>query len=116
MVDVLKQARALIEQPKAWARGDMSTDRFGHQVPLHSREACRFCLYGALLRVLGMRSDDALPISVTSAVRRAILRRPYVRHEMHIVSFNDWPRTTHEDVLAVLDGAIAKEGGGGDAA
>jgi len=44
---------------------------------------------------------------VTKRVIEAVLRRGFE----HIIAFNDYHTTTHEEVLSVLDEAIARERG-----
>jgi hypothetical protein len=83
--DVLIQARSLIASPDKWIKGDMKDDQG------------RFCLVGAINEI------DALGVGGVEAKRTLakVCGRPPV-------DFNEDKRTTHEDVMRVLDLAIEK--------
>jgi hypothetical protein len=97
--DDLIAARALIDTPEKWVRGH------------YERQGC-YCALGAARKALygttdwrpgeDWRGDDN---HVTTALRREL------SEEWHgsVDDFNDDPSTTHADVLALFDRAIAAQ-------
>ena len=88
-------AHNLLSQPGVWIKGTMAQSEDGSEVSTRDSAACHFCLAGALARVcsnsLGYRE-------LFSEVQRAVSR-----HKGKFLSaFNDDPKTTLADVLAVL--------------
>jgi hypothetical protein len=47
---VLRNARALIEEPTRWTRGVLGRAASGRPVMWHDEEACRWCALGAINR------------------------------------------------------------------
>jgi hypothetical protein len=83
--DVLVQTRALIDSPDRWIKGDMKDDEG------------RFCLVGAINEV------DALGVGGVEA-KRTLAKVC----GMPPGDFNEDKRTTHDDIMRVLDQAIEK--------
>lgn len=48
----LIKARDLIADPSRWSRFSMARDANGSQVLVHSKEACRWCILGAIEKVV----------------------------------------------------------------
>jgi hypothetical protein len=90
-VDVLRDARALIDTPEKWCKGIM-------------RSGGRRCAVGAVSDATGgemhMRESEA-NAAFGALARAAGGRRIYL--------LNDDPKTTHADVIAAFDRAIAAE-------
>lgn len=93
--ETLREARALIDTPRKWTRAaDARTADGKHTWPSDPNAVC-FCMAGALIR-LGEISTPAY---------RALLR--HVTGGT-LMEFNDAPGTSHADVLAAFDAAIAE--------
>ena len=93
-------ARALIATPEAWIQGRFAQDANGVPVGPFDEWACKFCTVGAITCASGE------PLTETRAsILRAHLPKPFD----NLVNFNDHPDTTHADVLALFDRAIASE-------
>jgi hypothetical protein len=96
VVEVLRAARAKIEKPECWIRYELARDYSGNWVGVCSPEARCFCIIGALASTSSdyeaarLALLDVLPSGFCGAV-----------------DFNDAQETTHADVLALFDRAIA---------
>ena len=94
----LTAMRKLLEDPKHWIKGATAKDKNGKVVFAEDKQAMCWCLYGALNKCAGPQMStfvttlQTLDFSVTGS----------------IVSWNDHPITTHEEVLELLDKAIAQ--------
>jgi hypothetical protein len=99
-LEVLKAARKRIEKPEAWTTGSLARTFLGFDVGEQHPDACCWCAIGAVYSVpavvLGARDiaheamERALPPGFDAVER-----------------FNDNRYTTHADVLALFDRAIA---------
>lgn len=88
--EVLVAARALIDTPEKWIQGTWNLD-------LASGATC-FCALGALREVVGGLAGDAFSLLCDQVPGR---------YKRGIARFNDAPTTTHADVMALFDRAIA---------
>ena len=92
--DDLIAAKALIATPEKWIKGEFE------------RDGC-FCARGAIQAV---NLDSSREIDAEEALEAAVPRR--ARHRSKFVSsvskFNDDPNTTHADIMALFDRAIAR--------
>lgn len=93
--DQLRAAKALIDTPEKWTRGEYARDMFGSGVDCLSGEAVCFCTLGALGAVGAANCD---PI-----IRKAL--EPVFAGSVSM--FNDSRTTTHADIMALFDRAIA---------
>lgn len=59
-LQVLKEARALIEDPKHWTTGVEARDKNGNAVPVFNPEACQFCALGAVNRAASVHPGQIL--------------------------------------------------------
>lgn len=87
----LQDARQRIENPANWHQGDWSNYRYG--------KAAAWCTWGSVFVVLG--SSGEMHGRVMSYLNAST---PDGRGA---ISYNDDPTTTHADVLALFDRAIA---------
>jgi hypothetical protein len=104
-ITVLRRARKLIADPSTWIKGSFTRKRKGVQC---------YCALGALASAAGVKilngktlSDEkVLPEAYYEAhgVLNAAAKLPETGWFFAI--FNDSPKTTHADVLAVFDKAI----------
>ena len=99
--EVLKAARALIDTPEKWTKGNYARDESGRPTPYESDGACQFCAVGAVKRA-------AMPADLSAAWRAEDLLSDtaWGMYNMTIVSFNDRADTKHAQVLKVYDKAI----------
>lgn len=119
----LEAARALIEKPENWVQHVFAARGDGGPVRLYengnywlARDAEKFCLRGAILRATDFRlppvDDQNRQKSCFEFLwqNRGVEEERYVKdvipHIYEIANFNN--NHTHEQVLGVLDAAIAK--------
>jgi hypothetical protein len=92
-VDVLLDVRALLARPGGWIQGSEEAPR--------EQGGSAYCIQGALKAVGGITDGSS---RAADRVRGLV--------GMHIPAFNDAATTTQDDVLNVLDRAIAAEWNG----
>lgn len=98
-LEVLRKARELISDPARWTQGEIARDTDGVTVHADHRLAVCWCAIGAVKHAaqhMGVHDVykvfDALDQTAPGGL---------------VVQFNDDPATTHDDVLAMFDRAIA---------
>lgn len=109
---ILRGARALLARPDAWLRGVGARTSEGELCPSSSPAAACFCAIGVLnhLAPLGGwgKAHRALfaelPKAWCSRVKPSNVKDD---HWVSVARFNDDPNTTHADLLALFDRAIA---------
>jgi hypothetical protein len=99
--DVLVAARALIARPEAWTKGAFARAADGTRLYVGERRRRRSrCAAGAYLAA-GGETDDAGYMALCAAMGGV----------WAVSDFNDAETTTHADVLAAFDRAIAAADG-----
>lgn len=98
VVQILKDARALIADEENWTQCFRALDGEGKIIDERSRYACKFCSVGAIARVSAGSGADEMAV-------RDLLRKSLTGGHT-ITSFND--THTHAEVLALFDRAIAR--------
>lgn len=96
-LEILRAARKRIEAPERWTKG--AGARFADGTiasPNRVSEAVSFCCIGALLDG-DQRANTEAYVAMASVVPGGLL-----------APFNDAPSTSHSDVLAAFDRAIAR--------
>lgn len=96
--DILRKAKALIDTPEKWTKGENAKDVHGNEVGILASEATCFCMEGALKRVgvgYGERPWVLLGIAATGKPR------------LGIWEWNDRRGRTHAEVMEAFDKAIA---------
>ncbi len=101
IVGILKKARRVIARPEKWTKGVAARDKNGRECAPFAKEARCFCAIGAVERV-------AMPDY--GAVRDAISALDAATRWKGTAEYNDSPRRTHAQILALFDRAIAKLG------
>ena len=99
LADDLRAARKVIEKPEAWIKGSFAMDECGNEVEAESPAACRFCVRGAIYRAVPERYEMTHG-ALWAQVGDDPLFDP-------LVKLNDSKSTTHADILALFDRAIA---------
>lgn len=107
VVETLRAARALIEDPSRWIKNDLARKSKHSQFVVwpEDTEAGAWCSVGALRRVDGPFERDAMQV-LANAVQGTFGVR-YDAPNAEIIMFNDAARRRHKEVLAKYDQAIA---------
>ena len=103
--EILKAARAKIENPKNWIKGNVALDASGSAVDPLNPAACRFCGIGALRASGAPIRDYWAALNYLEAVEPV--------SDNHFWIYNDAAKTTHKQVLKAFTAAIAKAEGEG---
>lgn len=89
--DDLVAAKALIDTPEKWGKGN------------YDKDGC-MCAMGALMAVTAASSWAVIGTPIHVALTQALPDGQFA-----VVPFNDEDETTHADVMALFDRAIAAE-------
>ncbi len=107
-VEVLREARQLIEDPERWTRNDWAVNDVGDRLKPRDPNACAWCLGGAVARVVDDNGFEEAEVPFTdigvgawAALEDAAGEDP--------INFNDGSANTHADILRAFDSAIAAE-------
>lgn len=103
LLEVLKIARSLIEDPEHWHQGCLARDKDGREVGTRNPNACSWCSAGALYRA-DPKGDQGFEPKVH--LERALFQLFPQWEARGIENFNDSFVTTHAQVLQVFDKAI----------
>lgn len=108
---ILKEARALIEDPSHWTQGELARDADGCLTEVLSPSAVCWCSIGALEKVSTKRTAAAERRASDVLYEAGKYLFPLHPEGFHttqrIARVND--NQSHAEVLAVFDDAIAKE-------
>lgn len=104
ILNVLIAARARISDRSEWCKGAEARNAQGASVDPRSPAAVRWCATGALARE--GEYDPAFPAAVAAIAWAIADFLPAGR--VFVSAYNDDDRTTHEDILALYDRAIAR--------
>ena len=88
--------------PDQWGQGKFALDKDGNDVAVMDSRAVKFCLIGAIDTTFGI--GNPLREKVLGYIRPVIWQKCHDLR-MTISVFNDFPSTTHSDVLDVLSKA-----------
>ena len=100
---IFEKAKELLNQGE-WIKRDYAKDKNSNNVGKYSPEATSFCLVGALDKAC---FDLKLPIS---KLIDSIYKLQYLSNiNLTLTAYNDYPSTTKEDILNLLDKGIKYE-------
>lgn len=100
--EILKKARTFISKKSAWHKGCMVRDSRGERVGLYDRAAASWCALGAVWTV---GDYPTLKNTAINLLRDTI---PKSFGSRSVSEFNDYKKTTHEDVMRWFDRAIKR--------
>ena len=95
--EILRRAKARIALPSQWVQGCLAVDAAGEPIQPGDPSACAWCALGS---IVADGFDESL--GARKAFGDAVGQRYFSR-------FNDSETTTHADILAAFDRAIAAE-------
>ena len=111
IIDNLKNVREILKDQDSWTKGKPARDIVGNPISSISKEATCWCLYGAIIKSSIEKFSPRLDMPGGKIEDDTIDYLNYFLPEYkfrHIVNFNDWVTTKHEDVMKLLDDAIAQ--------
>jgi hypothetical protein len=100
--EILRVTRVKLAGPDSWTKGCFARTDGGTNVSYESKDAVCWCLQGALFSV----TDDTQKLSIALDMIEGALFDQSLPFDT-IPKYNDAPETTHSDILATLDRAIA---------
>lgn len=107
----LTVARSLIEKPENWTQHAFARDAHGGRINVNSPNAKCFCLAGALQRAYykpGLVPNTGGSRLCSGAIPLTDSARAIGSCNGSFVDYNDDPKTTHADVLWLLDATIER--------
>lgn len=103
------EVKAVIDEPGKWCKGSYAQRANGHLTGEKDPLACRFCLSGATNRpLISAHSHDMNARGAMRIVLDDVIKTTTGKSMTSIVSFNDANKTTHADVMRVLDKTIER--------
>ena len=102
--DILVKGKDLISDPERWTKGYAARDKKGIRVIAMSEDAVKWCMIGAIRKVV-----DEEEYSHELHMAQVLLRRHLPGNHRLLFEFNDDRATTHEDVMTLFDKAIEEE-------
>lgn len=104
VLDILTKARALISDPDKWTKGAYARLPSGVSCDERNAYAEKFCMVGSINAA--SRCDWSKAIDARQSLFAAIKK---MDRAGSVPGFNDYPSTTHTDVMNVFSEAIALE-------
>ena len=101
LLNNLRAVRAQITTPDRWTKGWFARDQYGNECRSQDSTATCWCIMGAITFVT---PRDRKKLAIVKDVLSAHLPTWYC-----LSDFNDRPTTTHADIIALIDRAIATE-------
>lgn len=111
-IDILRGGRTLLKDPTTWTKEVHARNASGTETTVLGDTARCFCLSGAMHRVEqtdpeeAATSDHILVNRLLDAAAKELFPDRLEGDGGQFVNFNDHDKTTHADVLAVIDRAI----------
>lgn len=96
----LQAVRALLATEGSWTKDALARGVSGYRVSPTGRNAKAYCLVGAGMRIARKRN----PGPIFDALRQQFSNPDA---DKVLLTFNDAPETTHANIIALIDGAIA---------
>lgn len=93
-----KTVLGLLGKRERWIKGLTAADKNGHGTfSVHDKEAAKFCLSGAIMKVYSVKKRSEIYPKVAFAIDKL-----FPLYGKRIILFNDSKKTKHKDVLKVL--------------
>lgn len=98
---ILKLAKKKIANKKRWCKEAGAKDSEGNFVDPQNDDAIQWCALGAIEFFDGTFDDDIFEVYPSFYLEKALHR-----NRVFITTFNDNPKTTHKQIMALYDRAI----------
>jgi hypothetical protein len=108
VLEVMKGARKILLKYQ-WIQGTYAEQKDGQSVDPGNPDATGFCLLGALVRAEGRDSYRAHGTAHSLAEDKLVQLIPAKQEQPSVADWQDEPKRTKKQVLALLDRAIRRE-------
>jgi hypothetical protein len=98
------KARDLVAKPGGWTQGVFARDATGDYVHPDAKEACSFCMKGAISHAKAKRIDAISAREYERAIYEAFMS---IAKADSIVDFNDDPNRTQQEIVETFDKIIS---------
>lgn len=105
VVQILKDARSILDKPNAWGRGEYAKDNRGFPSSTLYKQACRFCTHGAIGKAANYDPCEAFEPR-GAAIALDCLAKVMTDGSNTVAFVNDKSTTKHQHVLMTYDFAI----------
>ena len=108
-VEILKRAKARIENPEHWCTGSLARNTLGGVTAPRSSDACKWCAFGAIIAEANhgtFQVEQALDIVAIPIINSMGRAGPEVKNLRGAAYVNDY--TDHATVMRMYDLAIAE--------
>lgn len=107
VLEAARNVKARLEQ--GWCQSAFARTAAGESCGERSQDACSWCISGAMSLELNIAAPTEynLYLTLRGALNEAIAGETG-RHDVSVTRYNDWPGRTKEEVLSLVDRAIAK--------
>lgn len=102
-VDILREAREVISDPKCWTKGSFAKTWYGANIGSDSPNAVAWCSIGAIRKVC--RDEEYVQEATVELERTTDSMFPEFQC---VPEFNDSGNTSHADVMAAFDKTIMR--------
>ena len=106
-LDILKAARATLANPENWTKGCYARDAAGNMCKPYSPNAVKWCAIGTCALVSNHSVYSPKLEMVMDELVKCLPYKTENPTEDCIADWQDAPETTHEQMLAMFDCAIA---------
>lgn len=105
--ELLESTLAILQDKSRWTKGAPARDINGHPAPASAYTACSFCLLGALHVAARLSGDQIHIIDRALETLDRVLIITQGKKYGYLSIFNDSPETQHQDVISLIEAAIA---------
>jgi hypothetical protein len=100
--EIIDAVLDLLSDESKWTKGCFARNTDGDSVSPESAEACCWCLDGAIIRCFADSPDDTAAHDAIWWTLLEACNQPSTCADSGIAGFNDYSKTTYEDVRELL--------------
>ena len=103
--ELFRKVKELLSDKNRWTKGDYAKDETGRSVKVNDDNACKWCLYGAVLKICyDSRHIDYLSEYIVYSSEYLVSSGKI--SSILLMHRNDNYNTTHEEILEFIDELI----------
>lgn len=100
-VEILTEAKALINTPERWTKGKFAALADGSSAHWDNPNATCYCIVGAIFL-----AEEHMNVAASPTTTRAIMKAVGAKISRDVSVWNDAPERTHAEVMDAFDRAI----------